>query len=234
MPPAPDRRSPDSVSIMGRLSLGVTGVALSLMLLTGCSASSGTDADGTAATSTPTATPSPTPTIPVGPVTLTDEQAGARYLTAVCQRNLAGITLTSALQAGEDEFINGGAPDVSAVKAAAGAQMEANRAQVSVLDDAYYGWPASVAPHLKSVRDAAVAELSPLSEIVNAPSYEVAYYMSWPDTTEARASSQEIRIQLDLDADTTKSCAGYEAAATEAVAAINARDEYLALFTAGD
>lgn len=219
---------------MGRFSLGVTGVALSLALFTGCSAPSATSADDTAAASTPTATPSPTPTIPVGPVTLTDEEAAARYLTAVCQRNLAAIALTSAFQASEDEFINGGAPDVSAVKAAAGVQIEANRAQVSVLDDAYYVWPTSVVPHLKVVRDAAVAELSPLSETVNAPSYEVAYYMAWPDTSEAGASSQEVRIQLNLDADTTKSCAGYEVAATEAVTAMKARDEYLASFTAAD
>jgi hypothetical protein len=219
---------------MGRLSLGVTGVALSLALLTGCSAPPPAGAGANAAAARPTTTPSPTPTIPVGPVALTEEEAAGRYLTAVCQRNLAANALNSAFQASEDEFINGGTPDVGAVRAAAGAQMEANRAQVEVLDDAYFVWPAAVVPHLKAVRDAAVAELSPLSEIVNAPSYEVAYYMSWPDTTDARAASQEVRIQLNLDADTTKSCAGYETAATEAVAAMNVRDEYIASFTAVD
>ncbi|EPR76645.1 hypothetical protein ADILRU_1130 [Leifsonia rubra CMS 76R] len=50
------------------------------------------------------------------PVELTIEEAADRYLGLVCQNNFAGAQLTAAFDAGEQEFLNGGAPDPSAVE----------------------------------------------------------------------------------------------------------------------
>lgn len=201
--------------------LGATAIAVLALTLAGCS---------------PTAAQLPanveeTPTVPAidpGPITLSEEEAADRYLGIVCQSNVSNTALTAAFQAGEDEFFNGGAPDPAAVKAAAQVAMDDTRVQVELIDDTYYVWPEGIGELLPVLRDSRIAGLGTLSTMVNAVTYEEAYYAVWPDPTAATTAAQEIRYQLGLDADTTASCVGHETAAADLLAEKTEREEALA------
>ena len=69
--------------------LPVAAITAAVLLFTGCTTSTSTDAS----TPTPTVTPSPTPTIDPGPVELTKEEAGERYLAIVCASNALGAQM---------------------------------------------------------------------------------------------------------------------------------------------
>lgn len=207
-------------------SSAAIGAAI-LMLLVGCSQTTPNSADPTF--STPSATPSPTPTIDPGPVELTDEEAGIRYLMIICQRNASGTQLAAAFAAQEGTFLNGDEADATAVKAAAAEALRLNRLGTELFDDPYYVWPENVATHVKTLRDYTVAESGTLSQIANAPRYEDAYYAIWPADTTGGAA-QEIRYQLGLSPDTTASCVGYETGTDKLHAEMTERNEYLATF----
>jgi hypothetical protein len=187
----------------------------------------------TYATVVPEATPvpSPTPTIAVGPVVLSQEEAGLYYLSVVCQWNFAGDAENSALAAGERVFFDGGEPDLTALKAAATESSRLTRLAVEVLDDPYFIWPEAVAGQIVHIRSAMVGELSPLNTVANATRFEDGYYAPFPALTPEQASAgQEIRLQLNLDTNALTSCAGYETALDETHAEMTARNDYLTEF----
>ncbi|WP_251450884.1 hypothetical protein [Microbacterium sp. Marseille-Q6648] len=211
------------------------GVAALILLMSGCAGPTSDLAESVPPTlaaippSTPTAIPSPTPTIDVGPVELSTEEAGQRYLGIVCQRNVAGTGLNEAFAAQEDTFLNGGEADATAVKAAAAEALRVGRLSVELLDDSYYMWPAEIQDDLIAIRDAQIAEAATLSAIVNAGRFEDAYYATWPIDPRPGAA-QEIRYQLGLSADTAASCQGFETATDSLHAEMTNRLEYLAGF----
>lgn len=179
----------------------------------------------------PEATPTPTPTIDVGPLELSESEAGERFLGLVCQLNAAHDALGDAIVAGEPEWLNGGAPPVDAVNATAAETLRIGRMSVENMDDDYYVWPEEVAPQLEHVRQSIVLDLSTLSALANATRFEDAYYAQWPERSpEQVAASQEIRYQLGLDPDTTTSCEGYETALELLDEERLARIEYLNQF----
>lgn len=200
----------------------------SILLLTGCTQLGSASSEPAASEATPV--PSPTPTIDPGPVELTKEEAGVRYLSLVCQRNALSAQLNDAFVAQEETFFNGGDPDVTAVKAAAAEAMRVSRLSVELLDDPYYTWPEGLSTHLQAIRDAQVGESGMFSDIANATRYEDAYYMTSPGPSSGSAA-QEIRYQLGLPVDTTASCVGYETATDTLHAQMIERNEYLASFT---
>jgi hypothetical protein len=175
--------------------------------------------------------PSPTPTIAVGPVVLSEEEAGIYYLSVVCQGNFANDALSSALIAGEQVFFDGGEPDLTAMKAAATESSRLIRLAVEVLDDPYFIWPEAVARQIVHIRSVNVGDLAPLNTVANATRFEDGYYASYPALTpEQTSAAQEIRLQLNLDTNTSTSCAGYETALDETHAEMTARNDYLAEF----
>lgn len=192
-----------------KLLIAAAGAVILASALAGCSPTPATTATDTNAATESTATP--TPALDPGPVELTIEEAADRYLDLVCQNNFAGAELTAAFDAGEQEFLDGGAPDPSAVKAVAAKLVDLNRKSVALLDDDYYLWPEKVAIQLPNIRDIYMAELATLNTMANATSFENAYYTTWPAATpEQAAAGQEIRYQLGLDSNTTTSCTGHE------------------------
>ena len=172
--------------------------------LAGCSSAP------TGVTDEPKASASAVQAIDIGPIDLTAEEAGTRYLNVICPNNFAIQALNEAFSASEEDFLAGGAPDPATVKAAATTRIASDRLVVEFFDDEYYLWPEQVRDQIPLVRDVNLAELSTLSGIVNAATYEEAYYATWPDYTASSTAAQEIRYQLALDADTTASCTGYE------------------------
>ncbi|WP_140403296.1 hypothetical protein [Microbacterium oxydans] len=201
---------------------------LALMVLTGCTAPASTDTADTQASQAPS--PSPTPTIDPGPVELSTAEAGERYLGIVCQRNGATERMNQAFIAGEEEYLNGGNPDVAAVKAAAAEVLRLNTMQIALLDDPYFTWPDGLDAHLSNVRDASMTQASTFNALVNAATFEDAYNQPVSDDPEGAKSSQEIRYQLQLSPDTTASCQGYETSAEALHAEMVERNEYLASF----
>jgi hypothetical protein len=194
-------------------------VLLAIFTLTGCAAL------------TPTATPTPSPTIDIGPVELTESEAAERYLDLVCATNQANEALDAAIIAGEPEWLNGGAPDPSAIKAAATESMRLARLAVELIDDEYYIWPGDVGTYLQHIRETFIQDLSLLSAVANVTRFEDAYFMPWPERTSEQASAgQEIRYQLGLDADTTASCVGYETGLEDLHQEMIERAEYLEQF----
>lgn len=216
-----------TLSDMRLAQIGAASV-LALVLLTGCTAPASTGTEDTQATQAPS--PSPTPSIARGPVELTKEEAGERYLGIVCQRNGATERLNQAFVAGEEAYLNGGNPDVAAVKASAAEVLRLNTMQIALLDDPYFTWPDGLDAHLSNVRDASMTQASTFNALVNAATYEDAYNQPVSDDPEGAKSSQEIRYQLELSPDTTASCQGYETATEALHTEMMERNEYLASF----
>lgn len=177
-----------------------------VFLLAGCSAT-----PDSIAVRTPDATdpPPPTFTIDPGPVALSVEEAAERYLRIVCPTNAASVALSAAFAASGKEFLGGGAPDPAAVKRAAQASLTRETENASLFDDPYYVWPDEVEDQILIVRDSSVQSLRALSMVVNAGTYEAAYYVAWPDESAAAGASQAIRYQLGIGADTTATCVDY-------------------------
>lgn len=219
--------STTTLSDMRLAQIGAVSV-FALVILTGCSSAASIDTADTESSQAPS--PSPTPTIDPGPVALSTEEAGERYLGIVCQRNGATERMNQEFIAGEDEYLNGGNPDAAAVKAAAAEVLRLNTMQIALFDDAYFTWPDGLDAHLSNVRDSSMAQASTFNAVANAATYEDAYNQSVFDDPEGAKSSQEIRYQLQLSPDTTASCQGYETT-TEALHAEKVeRNDYLASF----
>lgn len=184
-----------------------------------------------AACAAPSATNSPEQTAPQvdpGPVELTIEEAGERYLAIVCQTNFANESLSAAFVAGEQEFLNGGEPSVDAIRSAGAEVVRTSRLQIEMFDDDYYIWPEEVAEQLPHLRAASMAELSALQAVANAERFQDAYYMQYPErSAEQQAAPQEIRYQLGLSADTTESCVGFETALDDLKEEMTKRQEAL-------
>jgi hypothetical protein len=183
----------------------VAAAALVLVSLAGCSAA--TEAPAPKPKTTAVAEPKVDP----GPVTLTKEEAGARYLDIVCAPNAGVAALNAAYDVGEPDFLAGGAPDPAAVKATGAALMELDRLAIEQLDDTYYVWPEKVAAQLPHIRSSYMGELASNQSIANAATFQDAYYATvTPQTPEQLAAGQEIRYQLEIPADTVASCVGHE------------------------
>jgi hypothetical protein len=197
---------------------------LSVLVLAGCAA---------APVAEPTATPdpAPTPSIDLGPVALVDEEAQTYYLQMVCQGNVATNQFWDAIEAGEPEFLNGGDPDPTAAKAAAFEQLRLNRLFIEILDDTYFTWPEVVEAQLVHLRSVWMANASTIGEMANASRFFDIYYAQYPEmTAEQISAAQEIRYQLNLDADAVSSCVGHETGLDEIHAEMVERNEVIAKF----
>ena len=193
---------------MKRSTIAVTAAALMLLALSGCSATTAGEA--------PVKETSAVPKVDPGPVELTAEEAGERYLSIVCPNNIANEAIIAAYAVGEADYFSGGSPDPAAVKAAAATLAELNRAAVEHFDDEYFIWPAEVADQIPHIRTTYMGQLTMNQAVANAETYESAYTSPLPDLTpEAETAGQEIRYQLDLPSDTKASCVGHENGLTE-------------------
>lgn len=176
--------------------------AASLLLLAGCTSTGQAEA---------TKVEAEEPAIDPGPIELSVEEAGQRYLGIVCQGNVAQDALYNAIVAGEDEYIQGGAPSVDAVKVAAAEKMRVTRQSIEMFDDEYFKWPEAVRDQIPILRSQDMLYLGAYGSLANASTYQEAYTTSFPElSSEQEAAAQEIRYQLKLDADTTASCVGFE------------------------
>lgn len=183
---------------------GITvAAALLLLALSGCTAPA---APGDPAKTTPTV-----PAVDPGPVELSADEASERYLSIVCPANFGAKEYNAAFKAGEDEYLNGGAPDPTAVRNASTKHAELARAAVGFLDDEYFVWPSKVGEQIPHVRASYMGQLTSSQAAANAGTYEEAYNTPLAATTpEQDNSGQEIRLQLDLPSDTMASCVGFE------------------------
>ena len=207
---------------MKRSAITITAAAaLMILALTGCS---------TPAAPEPPAKATPTvPAIDPGPVDLTVEQASERYLSIVCPTNFGAKAYNAAFKAGEDEYLNGGAPDPTAVKDASTKFADLTRATVGLLDDEYFVWPSKVGEQIPHMRASYMGQLTASQAAANAATFEEAYNVPLPVTTpEQDTAGQEIRLQLDLPSDTMASCAGFEDGHTKLTAEQTEREAALA------
>ncbi|MEV8337036.1 hypothetical protein [Leucobacter sp. NPDC077196] len=202
----------------------VVSAAVLLLALTGCTAEPQEPVQNTAE-----APAEAVPSIDPGPIELTKGEAAERYLQLVCQGNVNIGNFRAAVQAGEDEFLAGGAPSADALKAAGAESVRLKRMQIEIIDDPYFRWPDPVSEQLIHIRSSSMAEVAADQSVMNAATFEEAYYVNYPvPTAEQETAAQEIRYQLGLDADTTGSCVGYEAALDEIHAEMLERNEQLA------
>jgi len=189
---------------IGTLTTATLAAMITVIGLSGCSAA----VPETPSSAEPT---SATPAIDPGPVTLTDEEAAERYLSIVCPINIATGALYDAYKAGEDEYLNGGAPDVSAVVDAATIIRDSQRVAIEQLDETYFVWPELVAAQIPHIRSAYMANMAVVSSTSTSTTFEAAYRIpEAPETPEEQAAGQEIRYQLAISADTDASCVGHE------------------------
>lgn len=205
----------------------LTVAAAAAVLLVGCTPASSTAQPSTSKKGV--ASPSPTPTIDPGPVALTKEQAGERYLDLMCERNAITLQINSAFAAKEDEYLSGGNPDVTAIKQLGTEALRVNRVTVELLDDSYYTWPDNTRTLVKTIRDTVLGEAAGYSAMANAASFKAAYEAP-ANTVNPGNAPQELRYALGLSADTSASCAGHETAADQLHAEMTSRNEYLATF----
>jgi hypothetical protein len=125
------------------------------------------------------------------------EAAGKKYLETVCPVNNYGDEVTKA----------GNAQDLSVFKAAAAKARDASQNSAKVLGDASIVWPAGLRPLLDRVKSNNLAYTSFYNQLANSTDFSQASQVSTPatDTT----ASQEVRLKLNLSADTVESCKGY-------------------------
>lgn len=206
-----------------------SAAAVGLLLLSGCSVAASPSDANAEVSETATAAPSPTPTIDPGPVELTKEEAANRYLGIVCQRNVLVYQLNDAFGAQEDVYLNGGDGDATEIKTIAAESLRVNRVAIEIIDDPYYTWPGGIDEHMQTIRQSYIGLSSYYDMLMNAGSFEDAYYASAPEN-EGAAAAQEIRYQLGLPADTRSSCEGKEALADALHQEMTERNEYLASF----
>ncbi|TDX77552.1 hypothetical protein EDF35_3068 [Rathayibacter sp. PhB151] len=183
----------------------LSGVAL---LLAGCTPEvSVTTSSSEPSAPAASATASPSPAV----VQLDDVTAADRYLDLVCPNNIAIRELADAFAAGEDEMLNGGDPDATAVRAVAARRLELNRQTLTLLDDPSVFWPDAVGDQLEHVRSSYLSELPTLDAMANAATFRDAFYTTFSEASpEQKAAGQQIRYTLGIDPDTVASCVGHE------------------------
>lgn len=160
---------------------------------------------------------------------MSKEEAAQRFLGVVCQRNRLVNQLNSAFDAQEEKFLNGGSADPSEVKVIAADAQRVNRLAIELIDDPYYVWPSGVASHVRTIRQAYIELSSYYDGVMNADSFEEAYYLDGL-VTDGATAAQEIRYQLGLPADTSSSCEGKETISESLHQEMVERNEYLASF----
>lgn len=132
---------------------------------------------------------------------LSPEDAGQRYLSAVCPANTALDSISPALDG----------DDLDAVHQSASAYGEAARSAAKLLTDSSTKWPDEVDPEdLEAVADSYLADLAVINEYTAAQSIEEARNVFWPGDEAGSTAAQAIRLALDLPSDTTASCVGFE------------------------
>lgn len=210
---------------MARNSIRVIAMAWgigAILAISGCTGAAGTSAE-------PAPTPSQTPTLDPGPIALSNEEAAERYLSIVCPINIAGNALSSAYEAGIDDYLNGGSPDVGGVVAAAATMRDQQRVAIEHLDDTYFAWPELVAAQIPHVRSSYMANMAVISNVASSMTFEAAYNVpAAPQTPEQQAAGQEIRYQLALPADTNLGCDAHADGLTALSTAKDDRDAALA------
>lgn len=184
---------------------------MTLVALIGCSANSESAVAppqiANSPADSPTPSPSPTPT----EVLLDLESAADRYLSIICPVNGVIASVDTAFQTGYPEWSNGGEPDPTSLLAAAAASRDTTRTAVGFLDDVKYKWPGEVRSSLDLIRSAYVVDLAYWDAIANSGSYTNAANVLPSERPEGSdGAGQEVRLQLQLSADTQGSCVGYE------------------------
>lgn len=133
---------------------------------------------------------------------LSIEDAGQRYLSAVCPANAAVDPMNAAIDG----------DDLDAIHATTKAYGEAARSAAKTFSDPSIKWPEAVDPKdLKAVADSYLSDLAVINEYTAAQSPEETRKVSWPGDDAGASAAQGIRLALDLPSDTTESCAGFEA-----------------------
>lgn len=212
-----------------RVTSATAGCAAALLFLVGCSPAASNSGSESASENSAKSSPTPTPTIPTGPVALTKQEAGERYLDLICQRNDVGAKLNAAFEAKESAYLDGESVDVSAVTTIATEALRVNRVTVELIDDTYYTWPDNTGELLQAIKGSLLGEAQTFSEIANATSFADAYNTP-ASSVDPGTAPQELRYKLGLAADTTASCKGKEEAADVLHAEMTERNEYLAKF----
>ena len=173
---------------MKKLTLAV-GVATAT-LLAGCTGS-GTDAGSSSAppptsaspsaTPTPRVTPTPTPT---GPVELTIEEAGDRFLTYVCASNAANDKYNATVDKFDAFSGSSDTPHPKTVKAAQrGAKAYEETAQT--LADPDHVWPENVRKDITTVANGIYEQSAWFASIAEA--------RTWDDVNSLRGSGKRVR-----------------------------------------
>lgn len=199
---------------------GAVGAALLVLAFTGCAAPDGNQTGApsptpTSAAAEPTSEPSPAAVI------LTAEEAAARYLDIVCPTNAAWAAGVAAFEAKADAYFAGGDPDPTEVKSAAAVARDAGRVSALLLSDPLYVWPPTVRDSLEIIRQSYLAEIAYWDSVANSTSFDAAWNVPAPEPAPGTESAaQEVRLQLNISADTTASCVdhqdGHERLATNA------------------
>lgn len=182
------------------------GVAMAT-LLAGCTGSATDTASSSAlpptsasaaSTAAPSATPMPTPTptpAPTGPVELTIEEAGDRFLTYVCASNAANDKYYATLDKFDTYSSNSDTPHPKTVKAAKRAA-EAYVATAQAFVDPGYIWPESVQKDITIMATNQYEVASIYNSIADAETWSDAD--SFPSGNKYSRAASAVRLALGL------------------------------------
>ena len=129
---------------------------------------------------------------------MSTEAAGKKYLETICPINNSILDVTAAGQAN----------DFASFKAAAAKTRDASQKAAKVFEDTSIVWPAGMTPLLSRARANTIDYVSYYNQLALSSSFNDAGSKSKPSVDSN--VGQEIRIKLNLPADTTASCAAFK------------------------
>lgn len=159
---------------------------LVMLVLAGCTSGGTVVSSPSSSSSASSVKPTPTPTV------MTNDEAGAKYLSIVCPGNKAGIALDAAFKSG----------DIAQITAAAASARDIYQTSALALADTKILWPEGIAAELKKLSDAQFARVSFADQVSKATTLDEATSVIYV-SDDSGAVAQKIRAQLGLPASTT-------------------------------
>ncbi|SFR62926.1 hypothetical protein SAMN04488591_2565 [Microbacterium azadirachtae] len=123
---------------------------------------------------------------------MTNDEAGAKYLSIVCPGNKASIALDAAFTSG----------DIAQITAAAASARDIYQTSALALADTKILWPEGIAADLKKLSDAQFARVSFADQVSKATTFDEANSIIYVND-DSGAVAQKVRAQLGLPASTT-------------------------------
>ena len=169
-----------------------------------------------AAPTEPTAPARATPKESVGAATMTVEEAGERYLSIVCEANVAIDETSLASEVARTAYLNNEEVDVAPLTSGYARLLSLIELSAKEFANRDFIWPVEVATQIDTLRTGDIADFDHYQAIATATTYdEVLAAPEAQSTLEQDSAPQKIRFELGLSLDKEASCVGYENALTK-------------------